>query len=350
MTGAIAALGALVALVVASVAGLATLTHAGAALEPSPASAQARAEIPADLVPVYQGAALACAGLPWQVLAAIGFVESGHAGGRADPATGAVAPPIVGPPLDGRPGFAAIADPASSDGWAHAAGPMQFLPATWARWATLAPGRPPGAVPDPHNAWDAIYAAGRKLCGGRGEMGELRAAILAYNRSEAYYAAVWERALAYGMAPTGSADAGTPTGPLVAPAPGQTWRADRAVVVGAALGQLGVPYVWGGTTPGVALDCSGLVVVAYAAAGVRLPRTTASQVNLGVPVPVDAELAPGDLVFFRGGRPTHDLGHVGLYVGDGLMVIAPRSGEVVSLRPLPRRHLQLVRRLLVPGG
>jgi len=177
-------------------------------------------------------------------------------------------------------------------------------------------------------------------------MGDLRAAILGYNRSESYYANVWAKAIAYGMAPDGSATAGVAPGPIIGAGPGRTFRGDTAAVVRAALSQLGVPYRWGGVTPGVALDCSGLVVVAYRAAGIELPRTTAGQVAVGVPIDPSEVLVPGDLLFFRGGRPTHDLGHVAIYAGDGLMVIAPRTGEVVSVRPVPEGAIQLVRRVI----
>jgi membrane-bound lytic murein transglycosylase B len=166
---------------------------------PEPASPTETSEIPADLLPVYQGAAQTCSGLPWPVLAAIGWAESRHAGGRADPATGDVVSPIVGPALDGRPGFAAIPDRTEPDGWAHALGPMQFLPSTWARWATLAPGRPSGAVPSVHNAWDAIYSAAAKLCGGRDRLEDVGGAVLAYNRSKAYLDQVIAKAAEYGV-------------------------------------------------------------------------------------------------------------------------------------------------------
>src|SRR5438045_1181265 len=68
------------------------------------ASARAQRDIPPDLLAVYQAAAASCSGLDWEVLAAVGWVESHHADGRADPATGDVRPPIYGPPLDGRDG------------------------------------------------------------------------------------------------------------------------------------------------------------------------------------------------------------------------------------------------------
>src|SRR3954447_24370567 len=129
------------------------------------ASSVALQEIPNYLVDVYMGASITCPGLPWQVLAAIGWVESRHGGGHVDSTTGQVDPPIVGPAIDGRAGFAAIPDASQPDGWARALGPMQFISTTWARWGRLAPDRSPGALPDPQNAWDAIYAAAAYLCG-----------------------------------------------------------------------------------------------------------------------------------------------------------------------------------------
>ncbi|MGH9152711.1 MAG: C40 family peptidase [Acidimicrobiales bacterium] len=80
-------------------------------------------------------------------------------------------------------------------------------------------------------------------------------------------------------------------------------------------------------------------------AGIELPRTTAGQIAVGVEVEPAGGLVIGDLLFFRGGRPTHDLGHVAIYAGDGLMVIAPRTGDVVSLRPVPEGKVQAARRV-----
>lgn len=346
MKAVLAGLAVILAVALGAVAGIAGIEGAEQALSPSAPSAEALAEIPPGLVEVYEGAANTCHGLPWQVIAAIFWTESRHGQGRVDPATGDVSPPIFGPALDGRPGFAAIPDPSSPDGWAHALGPGQFLPTTWHRWARLAPERAQVFRPDPQNIWDAAYSAGAKLCGGAAEMGDLRAAILSYNRSESYYRTVWAKAIAYGMAPDGSAGAGENTGELAASGPGRTFSGDPDVVLRAALGQLGVPYRWGGSTPGVALDCSGLVLVAFRSAGIELPRTTAGQIAVGVEVRPADGLLIGDLLFFRGGKPTHDLGHVAIYAGDGLMVIAPKTGEVVSLRPVPAGALQAVRRIL----
>jgi peptidoglycan DL-endopeptidase CwlO len=97
-------------------------------------------------------------------------------------------------------------------------------------------------------------------------------------------------------------------------------------VVGIAMQYLGVPYVWGGVSPG-GFDCSGFVMFVYAQAGVSLPHHAADQYNYGVPVSRD-QLEPGDLVFFDG------LGHVGIYIGNGQFIHAPHSGDVVKISSL----------------
>jgi cell wall-associated NlpC family hydrolase len=95
-----------------------------------------------------------------------------------------------------------------------------------------------------------------------------------------------------------------------------------------ALGQLGTPYVWGGGSPG-GFDCSGLVSWAYGQAGLGgLPHFTGALWNSGTHISSQADLAPGDLVFF------HGLGHVGMYIGGGNFVHAPHSGDVVKISNL----------------
>ena len=96
------------------------------------------------------------------------------------------------------------------------------------------------------------------------------------------------------------------------------------VAVDTALAQLGDPYVWAGAGPNV-YDCSGLTEFAYRAAGVALPHSSGMQATAGVPV-ARANLQPGDLVFFYS-----PVGHVGMYIGNGLMVHAPTSGDVVRV-------------------
>ncbi len=98
-----------------------------------------------------------------------------------------------------------------------------------------------------------------------------------------------------------------------------------------ALAQRGLPYVWGGNGPqrgDEGFDCSGLTTAAYAHAGVELPRTAHTQYYRGPHVPAGAELLPGDLVFYGVPERVH---HVGLYLGDGMMVNAPRRGKPVQI-------------------
>lgn len=130
----------------------------------------------------------------------------------------------------------------------------------------------------------------------------------------------------------GAAEAASETGgeppadPGPAPDPGGDYSAPPPAygdAVSIASQYLGVPYVWGGASPS-GFDCSGLVLYVYAQLGIYLPHSAAAQFYSGTPVS-DAELAPGDLVFF--GSP---ISHVGIYAGGGSMIHAPFEGAVVS--------------------
>ncbi|MEU0678346.1 lytic transglycosylase domain-containing protein [Streptomyces albogriseolus] len=152
--------------------------------------------IPATVLRAYRAAETSVARtdpgcrLPWELLAAIGKVESGQARGGAVDRDGTTLGRITGPALDGR-GFALIRD---TDGGAHdgdtvydrAVGPMQFLPSTWARWGT--DGNGDGRA-DPNNVFDAALAAGHYLCAGDRDLGrpaDLDRAVLSYNHSRSY--------------------------------------------------------------------------------------------------------------------------------------------------------------------
>jgi cell wall-associated NlpC family hydrolase len=103
---------------------------------------------------------------------------------------------------------------------------------------------------------------------------------------------------------------------------------------------LGVSYVWGGASPS-GFDCSGLVMYVYAQLGVSLPHYTVAQWNATIPIST-GELQPGDLVFFD------DLGHVGIYIGGGQFIHAPRTGTVVQVAALSgywTQHLDGARRV-----
>ncbi len=119
----------------------------------------------------------------------------------------------------------------------------------------------------------------------------------------------------------------SPPRPRVPPPPPPSYA---PAVVQVAYQQLGKPYRYAGAGPDV-FDCSGLVVYCYARVGVRLPHSSYMQARCGVPVSY-SELQPGDLVFFRGN------GHVGMYIGNGQYIHAPRTGDVVRIADLGRRR------------
>jgi peptidoglycan DL-endopeptidase CwlO len=97
-----------------------------------------------------------------------------------------------------------------------------------------------------------------------------------------------------------------------------------------AMGKIGRPYVWGAAGPN-SFDCSGLIMWAYRQVGITLPHYTGSQWNAGTHVS-RSQLQPGDLVFFYS-----DLHHVGMYVGNGKMLHAPQTGDVVKIAPMAGR-------------
>ncbi|MFJ3722261.1 NlpC/P60 family protein [Streptomyces sp. NPDC090045] len=136
-----------------------------------------------------------------------------------------------------------------------------------------------------------------------------------------------EERAAYEAETPAASPAASPSAPKSStpPPPSDGSRAARAVAF--AYTAIGKPYVWGATGPG-SFDCSGLTQAAWRSAGVSLPRTTYTQINAGRRVPRD-QLAPGDLVFFYSG-----VTHVGLYIGNGQMIHAPRPGSTVRLAPV----------------
>jgi len=126
-------------------------------------------------------------------------------------------------------------------------------------------------------------------------------------------------------APAPADPATTAPAPVVQPSAPVT-AAGHPEAASLALNYIGVPYLWGGSTP-AGFDCSGLVSYVYAQLGVDLPHFAAAQYGYGVPVPRD-QLQAGDLVFFDG------LNHVGIYIGDGEFVDAPHTGAFVRIDSL----------------
>ena len=269
---------------------------------PSAPSA-ATSSIPPAMLALYRDAASSCPGLPWTILAAIGTVESDN--GQSD-----------------QPGVHSGANAAGAEG------PMQFLPATFAAYDEPVP--PGGAAPpSPYDPTDAVYAAARLLCADGASGGaNLSGAVYAYNHSTTYVAQVLTLAQTYATGAAGVATAVSDTA---------TATDTGAVAVSWALSQIGTPYLWGGETPGVGFDCSGLVQAAYAVAGVALPRVAQDQYDSTPKLGPGAALAPGDLVFFGGGPDSID--HVGLFVGivgnQDVMVDAPHTGADVRAEAFP---------------
>lgn len=109
--------------------------------------------------------------------------------------------------------------------------------------------------------------------------------------------------------------------------------ADSKSIIEALRSVLGTKYTWGGQTPSGGFDCSGLVVWAFGNAGLALPRTTYNMINVGASVPQD-KLRPGDLVFFDTDHSKQGPDHVGVYLGGGKFIHAPRPGEGVKISSL----------------
>jgi len=284
----------------------------------------------------------ACKGMSWPLIAAIGKVESNHASGHQIAEDGLITPPIVGPILNGS-GVGGNRTPVyDSDGGAWdgnsqfdaAVGPVQFLPSTFRGYADRVR---PGGGASPQNADDETLAAALYLCGNGRDLTDyeqLKKAIYAYNFSSAYVDEVlrWMKQYA-------ELGAGVPTGDA-------SEKAQK--VIAAAASQFGVDYSWGGGGPGgkstgiccskggqdgrtvVGFDCSGLMQYAFAQVGVQLPRVAADQAGVGQRIPASAgvsALQPGDMVFFGNSDGIY---HVGLYIGGGQMINAPKPGDVVK--------------------
>ncbi|WP_131737646.1 C40 family peptidase [Actinomadura roseirufa] len=286
-----------------------------AACPPPPATGTPRAgggaaDIPPTYLRLYLDAGTKYQ-IGWNVLAAVGEIESDHGRGTA-------------------PGIR------SGTNLAGAAGPMQFMPGTWAAFGV--DGDHDGRK-EIYNPADAIPAAARYLRH-NGAPARLRSALLHYNRSSNYVDRVTRQARAYTttgprpepVAPSTGSCAAPGSVPAVPPAGPAAARA-----IAYAHAQLGKPYAWGAAGPS-AFDCSGLTHAAYHAAGITIPRVSGAQWRHGPRIPHDRE-QPGDLVFFNSGpgTSTNNPGHVGLVIGGGKMIAAPHTGTVVQIQSYRHR-------------
>jgi len=122
--------------------------------------------------------------------------------------------------------------------------------------------------------------------------------------------------------------------------------ATGAEVVAEARKYLGVPYVWGGTSEN-GVDCSGLVQLAYGKLGYDLPRLSADQARSGTPVASMAEAQPGDLIAWDNSSRNNGADHIAIYIGDGKMIEAPRTGLDVRITDVPSEP-DYIRRIIDP--
>lgn len=236
------------------------------------ASSAAIAEIPPDQLDAMRQESLRT-GIPWQIFAAIAKVESDFGRNMATSSAGAI-------------------------------GYGQFLPETWAAYGGDGNG---DGVADPYDFHDVIPAMGRYLLAS-GAPADIPRALYAYNHSWDYVDTVLAYAGAYGYVDPASIPA-------------------RAVAL--VRSRIGAPYVWGAEGPD-AFDCSGLVLWVYQQLGLQTPRTAQQQFEWAAPIE-PSQLQPGDLVFYENTYPAPErITHVGIYVGNGTMVMAPSSGDFVK--------------------
>jgi peptidoglycan DL-endopeptidase CwlO len=303
--------------------------QSGTAGQP-PAGGQAKS-IPANYLYWYKRVGQQY-GVPWTILAGIGTVESDngqttlpgvHSGSNA---FGAAGPMQIG--IGG----------AAGNVWGGR--PVHPASEVVNGVATDEDGGPNASVYDPA---DAIAGAAKYLLQAQVTTNP-SAAIFAYNHLQSYVQSVLYYAGAYAGGkysvvsadmPSGSSAAGCATTAGGVP---QVMAPTQAVATAIAYAeqQLGKPYQWGATGPD-AFDCSGLVMMAYRAAGIGIARTSQVQWTTEQQIPA-SQVQPGDLVFFAGadGTPTSP-GHVGLVIGNGQMIEAYATGFPVRIASYANR-------------
>jgi cell wall-associated NlpC family hydrolase len=293
---------------------------AGTATTAQPVVSQsARDSIPANYLALFRSIG-AQYKVPWVILAGIAKVESDD--GQTDlPGvhSGANAFGAAGPMQIGIGG-------AAGNQWGGA--PVHPATEKVNGVATDADGDATASVYDPA---DAIAGAAKYLLE-HGVLDNVDQAIFAYNHLQSYVQAVLYWANLYAAGGYTVSPATLDSTPQCLPGVTLTSDTAAATAISYAEQQLGRPYQWGGTGPD-AFDCSGLVMMAYRAAGIAIPRTSQQQWSWGPRVSA-SQVQPGDLVFFAGsdGTPTSP-GHVGLVIGGGLMIEAYATGFPIRIAP-----------------
>jgi peptidoglycan DL-endopeptidase CwlO len=300
-----------------------TSRSAGTGAQPV-ASQSARDSIPANYLALFQSIG-AQYKVPWVILAGIAKVESD----------------------DGQTTLPGVRGGANAFG---AAGPMQIgiRGAAGNQWGG-APVHPAsevvnGVAADANNDGtasvydpaDAIAGAAKYLLA-HGVLTNVSQAIFAYNHLESYVQAVLYWAGLYARGGYTVSQVATVSAPDCLPGVSEAPNDAAATAIAYAEQQLGKPYLWGGTGPD-SFDCSGLVMMAYRAAGIDLPRTSEQQWPRGARVS-PSQVRPGDLVFFAGSDGTvRSPGHVGLVIGGGLMIEAYATSYPIRIAPYRDRQ------------
>jgi peptidoglycan DL-endopeptidase CwlO len=282
------------------------------------ASRQAKNSIPANYLAIYRKAG-ARYGIPWAVLAGIGEVESDHGRAKLPGVTssqngfGAAGPMQIG--IGG----------AAGNQWGGA--PVHGTGASPGGVATDGDGNGIASVYDPA---DAVPGAAEYLLA-HGAPGNLPGAIFAYNHLQSYVQDVLSWATRYTSGGFAVSAANLNNGASCAE---NVANVSPNLTVSSAISyarqQLGLPYIWGGAGPD-GFDCSGLVMMAYRAAGINIPRTSQQQWAWGPRIQPGHE-QPGDLIFFAGsdGTPASP-GHVGMVIGKGMMIEAQQTGVPIHI-------------------
>jgi cell wall-associated NlpC family hydrolase len=255
--------------------------------------------IPSNYLALYKKAGQQY-GIPWNVLAGVGYVETHHGQLKA-------------------PGVL------SGENYAHAGGPMQFIPGTWATYGVDGDG---DNKKDRYDPADAIPAAARYLKAS-GAPDRMRDAIFAYNHLVSYVNNVLSWAKKYASGNFGVVQA---SGPKCADVNGAPVAPSEvaAKVINFAKAQIGKRYIFGAEGPD-SFDCSGLTMAAYKTVGDNIPRTSDVQYWWGAEIKKGQE-QPGDLVFFDYFPGHSGPGHVGIVYNPqkGIMIVAPHTGDVVK--------------------